>query len=476
MTSYLVLLLLTLTKATCALKHDDHVFDVGISYENPILTSSVVNIANVNKNQIAVAFTKSVHLLNHQDIQLLEDPMNKVWKWSLPDQETNIIAGPVLHSSSKDVYVGDSQYSLYSINMLTGKVNWKKDMDPKITGDRTMKIATSPDGRFVIASAGEQVMAFSVDFGEVLFHRRVGPSFISSEFTFASPPSGQAAASFTAKVIFGDSSGTVHAIHLSSGRKAWSWKFATSSSKIVDLVLFKSGSRGVDAVIVVNTKGDLASIRGDTGTLLWRSHILQSGSNSISNDLIMLSNSGNLLDETTCLFVSNDLSRGALIHSVDIETGTSSIFTLLSSPGSIVNGLRIDETVPSIFITVNSKIKVYNPTNPMTSVNEFQINGFPSTAMQFITGVSEPCFYYVGTTAGTVSYISFETFAEGSACNLGPAETISMDEEELEVKKEVKKEIVKNEVDVEVAIDSNGDQIQNDIEVAGGKFVDPLEM
>lgn len=57
------------------------------------------------------------------------------------------------------------------------------------------------------------------------------------------------------------------------------------------------------------------------GTLLWRSHVLQSG--TITDDLVVLHNSGILMDQVTCLLLSNDDAHGALIHSVNMRTGTS---------------------------------------------------------------------------------------------------------------------------------------------------------
>jgi hypothetical protein len=139
-------------------------------------------------------------------------------------------------------------------------------LDPNIqAATRHMHLAVSPNGRAVVASAGDQVMALSIDSGSILFHRSFGPAVISTKFAFVAPPSGQTASLYATKMVFGDSSGVVRAMDLATGRKSWSWKFSTSSSSIVDLVLDKAGSAGVDVVVAVNQIGDLSAIRGDTG-------------------------------------------------------------------------------------------------------------------------------------------------------------------------------------------------------------------
>ena len=73
---------------------------------------------------------------------------------------------------------------------------------------------------------------------------------------------------------------------------------------------------------------------------------------------------------------------------------------------------------------------MFNPINPTTSINEFAVNGFPSTALQFVAGVSEPCVYYVGTSSGTVSLVSYESFG-GGACTVGDNEQDPTHNDEL---------------------------------------------
>ena len=232
---------------------------------------SVVNILNVNPHQIAVAYTTSLLLLRHADLNMIEDPMDQVWMYSLPNKDNTIVAGPVsLPSSSNDVpnevFIGDNEYNVYSIDIVTGKLKWMQALDPNIqAATRHMHLAVSPNGRAVVASAGDQVMAMSIDHGSILFHRSFGPAVISTKFVFVAPPSGQTATLYATKMVFGDSSGVVRAMDLATGRKSWSWKFSTSSSSIVDLVLDKAGSAGVDVVLAVNQIGDLSAIRGDTG-------------------------------------------------------------------------------------------------------------------------------------------------------------------------------------------------------------------
>ena len=340
---------ITLPTTVALVTEDNHIFDASTAYSPHNHTDSVVNIANVNKNQIIVAYPSSLQLLNHADITLIEDPMTSVWTWSLP-LGTSIVAGPVLHASKQELFIGDDQYRVYSISVATGQLNWMKSMDPKIRHpNNLMTIASHSNGRTVVASAGEQLMAFSVDLGNLLYHRRVGPSVIRTPLIFVSPANNRGS-TFSSKIIFGDSSGVVHAIDVASGKKSWSWKFETSSTSIVDIVLDKAGNNGVDVIVVANAVGDLASLRGDTGTLLWRSHIMQhSGSASNMNEeMQMIAASGTLLDQETCLFVSNDRAHGALVHAVNIKTGTARVWTLLSGPGSLVNGLKIDSTIPYV--------------------------------------------------------------------------------------------------------------------------------
>ena len=94
-----------------------------------------------------------------------------------------------------------------------------------------------------------------------------------------------------------------------------------------------------------------------------------------------------------------------------------SVLTLLSGPGSTVGGLHLDETVPSIFVTLNDNIKVFSPMKPTVVMKEFAIHGFPSTSLTSVTGVSQPCHHYIGTTDGTVTLVHFSNYAKGNgAC------------------------------------------------------------
>lgn len=94
-----------------------------------------------------------------------------------------------------------------------------------------------------------------------------------------------------------------------------------------------------------------------------------------------------------------------------------SVLTMLSGPGSTVGGLHLDETVPSIFVTLNDNIKVFSPMKPTVVMKEFAIHGFPSTSLTSVTGVSQPCHHYIGTTDGTVTLVHFSNYAKGSgAC------------------------------------------------------------
>ena len=94
-----------------------------------------------------------------------------------------------------------------------------------------------------------------------------------------------------------------------------------------------------------------------------------------------------------------------------------SVLTLLSGPGSTVGGLHLDETVPSIFVTLNDNIKVFSPMKPTVVMKAFAIHGFPSTSLTSVTGVSQPCHHYIGTTDGTVTLVHFSNYAKGNgAC------------------------------------------------------------
>ena len=260
---------LLLCSTAFAMEPRDHVFDTSQSYTHPM--DSVVNILNLNPHQIAVAYTTSLLLLNHTDLNMIENPMEQVWRYSLPNNDNTIVAGPVSFSSPSndvpnEVFIGDNEYNVYAIDIVTGKLKWMQALDPNIqAATRHMHLAVSPNGRAVVASAGDQVMALSIDSGSILFHRSFGPAVISTKFAFVAPPSGQTASLYATKMVFGDSSGVVRAMDLATGRKSWSWKFSTSTSSIVDLVLDKAGSAGVDVVVAVNQIGDLSAIRGDTG-------------------------------------------------------------------------------------------------------------------------------------------------------------------------------------------------------------------
>jgi outer membrane protein assembly factor BamB len=414
----ILLNLLLLFSYTVAQEQGEHVFDTVTVFESALDAGKVLNIANIDKENVLLTLLRSVQLLQHANLTMIEDPMNKIWSWSLPsDSEANaaLVAGPQLHTSKKEFFVSDNHHRVYSVSVATGKTKWTAQMDPKILGNGKMHISPHPNGRVVVVSSGEQVMGLSVDLGTVLFHRRVGPAFVSTGFVFVTPPTGEAASSFSPKCLFGDSTGTVHALDTSSGRKAWSWKFS-SAGETVDLFLHESASGGVGEVVAVNLVGDLASLRGDTGTLLWRSQILG------SDDQTRMQSNGQFLDAVTILLLSNDPSRGAQIHAVDANTGGASVWTLLSGPGSTVDGLMVDITIPYVFVNSNSKVRVFDPTSPTTSVSEFFVNGFPSTPMTFFAGTSEPCTYYVGTTGGSLSLISYESLTDGAACSFSDGE------------------------------------------------------
>jgi hypothetical protein len=312
------------------------VFDTSVAF-TPSVGGKALNIANIDPSNILVGLPDSVQKLNHKNITMIEDPMDLVWSWS-PPKGTKLEAGPVLHPLKNEFFVGDDQLRVHCVNALTGKIKWTFDMDPQVTptknSDGKMSIAPHPNGRIVLVAVGDQLMALSVDLGETLFSRRFGPATISTEILFVTPSVGPAP-ELSSKCVFGDTSGIIHAMDTSTGRKAWSWKFSTSGA-VTHLVPHVSTSGGVGSIVAANLIGDLASLRGDSGTLLWRSQI--SGSDDAT---IMLKGESALLSGDEALLLSNDNSRGALLHSVNLATGVSSVWTLLSGPGASVGGLKI---------------------------------------------------------------------------------------------------------------------------------------
>ena len=258
---FLLILLLSLT-ATHAQQNDEHIFDTSIVMESSSGSTKILHVANLNAESILVSRSSSVELLKHKNLELIEDPMDKIWSFTLADSTSQITAGPIIHPSKNEFFVGDDQHRIYSINVETGIKNWMSDsLDPKILGGQ-MNIATHPNGRILMVSVGEHVMGLSVELGTVLFHRRVsGVGYVSTKFQFITPPIGQTASSFSPKCIFGDSTGTVHSIDTASGRKSWSWKFENSKGSIVDLLLVDGTHRdsrsGVGSIVAVNLIGDL---------------------------------------------------------------------------------------------------------------------------------------------------------------------------------------------------------------------------
>ncbi len=87
-----------------------------------------------------------------------------------------------------------------------------------------------------------------------------------------------------------------------------------------------------------------------------------------------------------------------------------------------MDGLVVDVTIPYVYVNSNSKVRVFDPSSPTTSISEFFVNGFPSTPMTFLTGTSEPCTYYIGTTGGAVSLVSYESLSEGAICSFSDPE------------------------------------------------------
>ena len=327
------------------------VFDTVTAF-SPSANGKALNIANIDPSNILVGLPDSVQKLSHANITLIEDPMNVVWSWS-PPMGSKLEASLVLNPSKNEFFVGDDHFRVHCINSLTGILKWTFDMDPRVppttNGNGKLSIAPHPNGRMILVTVGDQLVALSVDVGEILFSRRFGPATIDTEIVFVTPPIGQVASSFSSKCVFGDSSGIIHAMDISTGRKAWSWKFSSPGAvtHLVPHLLNNVG--GVSAIVAANLVGDLASLRGDTGTLLWRSQI--SGSD---DSTVMSKGEAALLSGDEALLLSNDNSHGALLHSVNLATGESSVWTLLSGPGASVGGLKVGKFIIFFLLSFTS--------------------------------------------------------------------------------------------------------------------------
>ena len=73
--------------------------------------------------------------------------------------------------------------------------------------------------------------------------------------------------------------------------------------------------------------------------------------------------------------------------------------------------------IPHVFITTNSMVRVFSLTASSTAISEFPVHGFPSTPMTFESGVSEPCTYYIGTSGGSITLVTYESLTDGGTCS-----------------------------------------------------------
>ena len=134
---------------------------------------------------------------------------------------------------------------------------------------------------------------------------------------------------------------------------------------------------------------------------------------------------GEFLDATTMLLLSNDDSGGALIHAVDVTGGKSKLWTMISGPGTVLTGkIAVDRTIPLVYVIADGTVRSFDPSSPSMPSSQFSVGGLPTTGLTFATDRSEPCSYYVGTSEGEVRLVNFENFKEGSsACNFMSSES-----------------------------------------------------
>eukprot|EP00946_MAST-07B_sp_MAST-7B-sp1_P003861 g3861.t1 len=409
----------------------------------------VVGIGNVDRETVVVATTGGITLAKHESLDLIENTMDRVWRWQPDDLHARIVAGPALHQETTaenaptECFVADDSHRIYSISLTDGKTRWVGDMDPRNAGDTgSVQMRVDPRGRMLTVTAGDQIMVFSIDFGKVAFHRRIGPATFTGAIQFVMPPAASGA-TYKSKIILGDSKGVVHAFDLATGKRSWTWRFTGHAlSPVVDIVRRPAADLGrgysskatantvrsmanVDTIFAVSKTGGVVALRGDTATLLWSSNV---GSPTDSTRMVSTpGGTGAFLDAKTLLLLSNDEASGALIHAVDVTRGDIKLWTMISGPGSVITGkIAVDRTIPLVYVVANGLVLSFDPSKLSMPSSQFTVGGLPSTGLTFAAERSEPCSYYVGTTEGEVRLVNFENFKEGStACNFLTSESDS---------------------------------------------------
>ena len=263
-------------------------------------------INNFNMFQPDIHITKYSKLIifdGRGSIIKLDENLNLIWKKNIykkKEIKTNLLLN--FSSSNNTLIVTDNISNIYSIDLKTGNLNWKKNSKSSFNSDIKIK-----EDRIYVVDYDNILHCFSIKNGNILWKYISDNTLIKSTKKVSLILDDK-------KVVFINSLGDVNALDLINGNLIW--QTPTQKSSVVEDSFSIKYSKIVlenNSIFFSNNKNQFFSLNSKNGTLNWIKNI-----NSVVTPIILekiiftISNDGYL--------IVLDSLKGEIIRSTKIDS------------------------------------------------------------------------------------------------------------------------------------------------------------